>query len=163
MTLFDNFNPILRDIKHNLGILFEKGYKIRFVNFKGRGMLVWNVIFESHQCLIHIYKERSEIYLTFAPLSAINMNNEIEIKSQFAIQTMAYYLTKGKVFVGLSDEFFYRNRKKQFQVFAGLLKEYLDKIEPYFANYEFQLHKSDLLVAQQEYNDLLLKRYVGNT
>jgi hypothetical protein len=160
METLEKLNPIRRDIEHFFSFLFEMGYSFRYTDFNGRGMLLWEVVFESSECLIHIFKERSDIFLVFAPLNAISMNNDIRINDEIAIEPMIYYVSKGEKFIGLFEANIYRNRKKLLGALADLLKEYIDQITPYFENYKFRLCQNDLLAAQREYNNLLVKRYV---
>ena len=161
MKILDRFNPVLKDINTYFSFLFDQGFQIRYVNFEQRRMIFWNAILESSKCLIHIFQERSDIFLTIAPPNAITPNNVIEIQNQIGIQPMIYYLSAGKKFIGLYERSFYRDRKKQFKVLASLLEENLNQITPFFGNYEFRQYQRDLLDAQKEYNDLLIKRYVS--
>jgi hypothetical protein len=123
-------------------------------------MIFWNVILESSRCLVHIFQERSDIFLTIAPLKALTPLNEIGIQEQIGLQSMIYFLSDRNKFIGLYEKSFYKTRNKQLEVLASLLEEYLDQITPYFGNYEFRQYQRDLLSVQKEYNDLLIKRYV---
>ena len=160
MKTFDKFNPVIRDIKKYFNFLFDQGYTIRYVNFKQHRMIFWNVVLESPKCIIHIFQERNDIYLNLAPLNAISIHDEIGIQDQIGIKSLVYYISKGKRFIGLYEKDFYRDRRRQFRLLADLLKEYLDQITPYFGNYEFRQNQGALLLAQKEYNDLLIKKYV---
>jgi len=120
-------------------------------------MLFWSIVFESPQCLLHIYKEFNEVILTIAPLNAIDTNGKISMEDQICIQAMVYYLSKGQRYIGIFEEDIYRSRKKQLEILADLLKEYIEQMEPYFRSFEFHVYKSDLLLAQREYNDLLVR------
>jgi len=160
MKMLDKFNPVIRDIKKYFNFLFDQGYTIRYINFKQHRMIFWNVILESPKCIIHIFQDRNEIFVNMAPCKAFTIHNEIRLLDQIAIQSMVYYISKGKKFIGIYEKEFYRDRKNQFRLLANLLKEYLDQITPYFGNYEFQQNQEALLLAQKEYNDLLIKKYV---
>jgi hypothetical protein len=158
--IFNKLNPVRKDIEHYFSFLFDKGFKFRYTNFAVHvGMISWEVILESSSCIIYLYEERGEVRLTFAPLSAINSNNGIEIKDQIGIQTMIYYLSKGENFIDLFDSDFYTDRQKQFMELANLLKEYVDQITPCFRNYEFRLYQSEMKAAQKDYNNLLMRKH----
>lgn len=157
MDAIVNLHPVMRAINHNFDFLLSSGYKIRSKNLRGHGMLFWNIVFESPHCLLNIYKELNEVVLTFAPHNAIEGNGEIRMEDQICIQVMIYYLSKGEKFIGVFNEEIYRSTGKQLEILAGLVKTYIGQIEPYFGSFEFQMYKRDLLLAQREYNDLLVK------
>jgi hypothetical protein len=162
-SLKDMFNPVLREIKQYFRFLLEMGYQIHFANYKACGMVSWDIILKSPRSIVHIYQERSEVCINFAPLNVLTLNNEIGIRDQIAIQTMIYYVSKGQKFIGLFNKDFYHSRKKQFGALSDLMKEYIDQLLPYFDGYEFQGYKSDLLAAQREYNNLLVEKYFGSS
>jgi hypothetical protein len=123
-------------------------------------MVFWDLVLESPKCLIHIFQERSDIFLTLAPPNAATPYHGIGIQDQIGLHPMVYYVTKGTRFVGLYEKEFYMSRRRQLRALANLLEEYLDQIAPYFGNPEFWQHQGDLLSVQKEYNDLLVKKYV---
>lgn len=160
MNILHNINPVIRDIKKYFSFLFDQGYTIRYASFKQHGMIFWNVILESPKCLIHIFQERNEIHLSIAPPDAISSHNELRKADQVGIKSIVYYISKGQRFIGLYEDNYYQDRKKQFKDLADLLEDYLDQITPYFGNYEFRQNQGALLLAQKEYSDLLIKKYV---
>lgn len=160
MKIFQRFSSIQKSVERYFLFLSKKGYRIRSAGFTNSGIHPWDIIYESSQCLIHIYEERSEICLTLAPLSTINVAGQINPQDQIALQSLIYYLSSGKRFVGLFGSDFYRDKKKQFEALADLLKEHIDQVPQYFSNYEFQRYKNDLLSAQKEYNNVLVQKYV---
>ncbi len=160
MEILNKRNPVRRDIEKYFQFLFDKGFKFRYSDFAGRGMLIWNIVLESPKCLIHIYQEKSDVFLAFAPLNAMDENNEISVTDEVALEPMIYYITKYENFIGLFDKETYASRKKLFQRLADLLKQYIDEITPYFENFKFRQYQRELLATQHDYNDLLVKRYV---
>jgi len=163
MEILNKPHLIQRDIEKYFGFLFDKGFRFRHTNFAGRGMLIWDVILESPHCLIRIYQEKSDVFLVFAPLNAIDANNEIRPSDGVALEPMIYYVTEREKFVGLFDKDTYASRKKLLQKLADLLKEHLDQITPYFEGFEFRQYQSELLAVQHDYNDLLMKRYIRSS
>lgn len=162
MKLFQKLNPVFNEINQAFGFLLGKGFKIRSSNFIGHQMLSWEIIFESDICLIRIFKERNDIFLSLAPINSIDEKNEIDIDSEIGIKQMLYYISDKKNFIGLDDDDTYNNRKKQLNALAKLLGENLDKIKPYFENEKFLKYKSEIIQAQKDYNDLLTEKYVLN-
>jgi hypothetical protein len=147
-----NLNPVLRDIKHYFGFLFDNGYQIRDKDIGFLAARNWEVILESPECLIKIFSDQYEVFLVFSPVN-------VDIDNRLGIKSLIYYLSKGQKFIG-KFEGDYKDRKKQLERLASLLKEYIDQITPYFENYEFQRYKSDLLKAQQEYYDIYIRKYM---
>jgi hypothetical protein len=138
------------DIKNYFGFLFDSGYRIREVIYDWLGGY-WKVALESANCLIYIFNDRGEIMLGFSS------RNE-EGRYSIGIETMVFFLSQGQNFIGHFEGDFSREKKKQFERLANLLKENIDEITPYFGN-DFKKYKEDLILAQKKYEDLFLEKY----
>jgi len=145
-------NPILKDINQYFGVLYDNNFQIRDVNIKFLESRDWEVTFESPSCLIKIYSDQFEIFIVFAPTNH-QMDNRLGIAS------IIYYLSKGQKFIGKFNGN-YRNRKEQLEWLATLLKEYITQITPFFEKGNFEKYHDELLVAQKEYYNLYVKKYV---
>jgi hypothetical protein len=144
-------NPLMKDIRHYFGFLFDKGYKIRESNIPFWSNRGWSVVFESAECLIEIYYDSGEVFLVFSPTNVV-FNNHIDIRA------MIYYLSNGKNIIRRHDYAFYKDRKKQLDWMSYLLRTYIDEISPCFINREFGLHKNEILAASKEYSLIYWRR-----
>jgi hypothetical protein len=144
---------IARDIKRYFGFLFDKGYKIQNIRYHPESFGNWGVVLESPFNLIYIFCDREEIFLSFAPV-------DTDHKDGIGIEPMIYFLSQEQNFIGSFEGDLFREKKKQFEKLADLLKEYLDQITPYFGS-DFLRYKNELLSTQKKYNDTLLKRYAA--
>jgi len=143
---------IAKDIKHYFGFLFDKGYKIRDIQYFRESFGNWRVVLESPICLIIISQDRNAIFVSFSSASA-------GMKKQIGIRAMIYFLSQKQNFIGDFNGNLFWGKKKQFERLAGLVKEYIDQITPFFGS-DFKKYQAELLVAQKEYNNLLLRRYI---
>jgi len=140
---------IARDIKHYLGFLFERGYTINEIHYDSRTFGNWWVVLQSSRCVIVVTQDRSELLVSFAPHMS-------EPKNQIALESMIYFLSEGKTFIGYFDGNLFQEKKRQFERLARLLNGNIDQIEPYFGS-NYEKYKSELLNAQRKYNECLLK------
>ena len=144
--IFLNF--ILKDVRHYFGFLIKRGYKISDSEYLLEKMGNWGVDLESDKCKIQIYNDRGVINLAFMPLNG-------DMKSGVSIRAMIYFLTDGKEFVGdLEGHYLTWSKKEQFERLEGLLRAYIDQVEPYFGG-KFDNYKNDLMSAQKKYNERL--------
>ncbi len=146
----NKLDPILRDIEHYFGFLFDKGYKIYHV--KELPMGDWEVVLESLDNSIVIYSDHGEINLAFTPIDS-------DIKNQVGIRAMIYFLSGEQNFIGRYDKNIASNRQKIFEKLAGLVKEYKDQITPYFGK-DFEKYRPELILARKKYNDIFIDRYI---
>lgn len=140
---------IARDIKQYFGFLFERGYTINEIFYDSKTFGNWWVVLQSSCCVIIITQDRSEILLSFA-------SHKSETSNQIALESMIYFLSEGKTFIGFFDGDLFREKKRQFERLAQLLKGNIDRIEPYFGS-DYEKFKIELLVAQRKYNERILK------
>jgi hypothetical protein len=145
---------IHKDIKRYFGFLFDRGYLIRDSLFDAQHFGFWKVVLESPNCVIEIYNDRNELSIAFT--------HKGDTISQVDLSSMIYFLSEGRVFTGSFEGNLAWSKKKQYERLSRLLNEYIDQITPYFGN-DFEKHKSSLMLAQKEYNQLLFKRYVMKT
>jgi len=136
---------ILEDIKRHFGFLLENGYKVQNIQYFPERFEDWDVFLESSECIIEIYSEYGEIMVAILP---VNFNEKVEI----SLKSMIFFLTQETKFI---DDF-EQGKEKQFSELANLLKEYLNKITPYFGN-DFEKHKDILISAQRKYFHRLLR------
>lgn len=144
---------ILREVKKYFGFLLTRGYSIRNPEYYPDVNGNWAVDFISTDCCIEVSSDRDVINVSFLPTS------EYKPEIRFSIEFMIYFLTNGKDIIGDFEGNYAWNEKKQFARMASLLKQNIEKIEPYFGS-NFERYKFDLMIAQRKFNDLLLERYV---
>jgi hypothetical protein len=144
-------DTVLKDINRYFGFLFERGYKLRSADDYPRVNGNWIVVLESQACVIHITSDRDSIVVDFGPIFLERVG-----QYRIGIKAMVYYISKGQHFVGTFDENSFWNRQKQYKELAGLLKDYIDQIEPYFGN-GFEKYKDELISAQKKYNNLVIE------
>lgn len=143
-------NSILRDIEQNFKFLFDMGYKIR--DPKKLPMGDWEVVLESSENSIVFYSDHGEINVAFAPIDS-------DVRNQIGIRAMIYFLSNGKNFIGDYEKSIFGNKKKRFEQLAGLLKEYIHQIIPYFGK-DFEKYRHELILAQKKYNDVYMDTYI---
>lgn len=143
---------ILKYIKKYFGFLYEKNYKIQSVDYHPDAFGNWEVLFESSECVIQIAMDRDELFVEFIPLHG-GQDNRIGLKS------MIYYISQGHIFISSFKGNLFWGRKKQFERYSNLLREYIDQIAPYFGD-DFYKYKDDLLSAQKRYNSLAIEKYI---
>ena len=161
MEIFQKLNPVHKQIKQNFHFLFDSGYEIKCSNFKQHGMTFWRVLLESPRCLIQIYQDRNELFITFAPRNALRITEgDFYLSDQIGLEIIIFYLFKGEKAIGLFEKWFYDDIRIQYRFLADLLKTYLDQIEPLFDTYEFSMNKYDLHLATKDYNNFIIKRYI---
>jgi hypothetical protein len=140
---------IARDIQRYFGFLFERGYTLNEIFYDSKNFGNWWVVLQSSCCVIFVTQDRSEILLSFA-------SHKSETNNQIALESMIYFLSGGKTFIGFFDGDLFREKKRQFERLAQLLKGNIDRIEPYFGS-DYEKFKIELLVAQRKYNERLMK------
>ncbi|MBE0681576.1 MAG: hypothetical protein IH589_06650 [Anaerolineales bacterium] len=143
-------NFVVRDIKHYFGFLFEKGYKICSAYYAYQHFGNWGIQLESQDCVIFIVQDRFEISISFSPVFESRDYNH-----QIGLQTMIYFLSKGKNFVGSFNGNHFWNKKRQFERMAVLLNEYLDQIVPYFGKNLYYESKVEFVDAYMDYVRIL--------
>ena len=142
---------IVEDIRHYFGFLFDKGYKVREVRYFPESFGNWYVLLESSKYFIRIDYDRSYISILFDPEKANG-------RHQIGLETLIYYLSKGKHFVGYFEGNPAWGKNKQLERLAGLLSEYHDQIARLFET-GFQRFREDLSPAQKKYGELLQESY----
>jgi hypothetical protein len=143
-----------KEIRRYFGFLFDRGYKIKDFESHPQHFGNWRVALESTECVIEIYCDRNEISLAFGPL-------DIKEKTRIGLKSMICFLSQGKNVVKPYEGNLFWGKRKQFEILASLLKEYIDRITPFFGR-DFQKHKFDLMFAQSKYSFLLLDKQSQN-
>ncbi len=141
---------ISREIEYYFQFLLDRGYKV--YDIKELPMGNWQVIFALNDCAIVIYSDRDDVDILFSP---IDSNFDYRV----GLSTMIYFLTNGQVFVGRSKKSFFNTRKKSFEKLSNLLKEYIDRIIPYFGR-DYEKYKHELMLTQQKHLDIYLDTYI---
>lgn len=141
---------VLEDIRRYFHFLFERGFVIH--TMKRFSKDDWRVVLAQDNFGIVIYSDQGEIGVLLSP---VNSNLQYRI----GLTAMIYYLSKGQVFIGQLEKPFFNARRKRFEKLAGLLKEYIDQILPYFGT-DYEKHRHELMVVQQKYLDIFLKKYI---
>ena len=142
---------IVEDIKRYFGFLFDKGYHIRDVRYFPESFGNWYVILECPRYCLRIDYDRSYISILFDPEKANG-------RHQFGLESLIYYLSTGKHFVGYFEGNPAWERKKQFERLADLLKQYHDQIASLFVS-DFYRLREDLTASQKKYGEVLSKNY----
>jgi len=142
---------IVENIKRYFGFLFDKGYKVREVRYFPESFGNWYVLLESSKYIVRIDCDRSYISILFDPEKA-NSRHHI------GLETLIYYLSKGKHFVGYFEGNPAWGKNKQLERLAGLLNEYHDQIAHLFES-DFQRLREDLSPVQKKYGELLQESY----
>ena len=157
----EKFHPVVRDINKWFKFLFDRGFKIKYTNFKQNRMMFWSVFLESTDCIIHVFQDRNEIFVSYAPLIyLIEGNGEYRLKDEFAIQIMIFYISHGKVFIGSFEKEVYRRRNAQLKTISKLIETYHDSITPCFSKNEFQMKKDEIEIASRDFNKIQFDKYV---
>jgi hypothetical protein len=141
--LFLNF--IIKDKVRYFSFLFGKGFKLRNFSNLLESFGNWFVEFESPNCLILIYSDRDEVFVTIYP-------DKTDKKNTMGLELIIYYLTNGRIFIGNFTEEIVGGIKKRLERTAVLLEEYIDQIIPY-CGHEFQNIKEDLRLSNKRYWD----------
>ena len=149
-VILEKIDSVLKDINRYFGFLFERGYKLRSADEYPRLNGNWIVVLESQVCVIHFICDRDAILISFGPLY-------FERDYRIGIKAMVYFISKGEHFVGAFQGNLFWNRQKQFKELSILLRDYIDRIEPYFGN-GFEKYKEELMAVQIKYNSLAVKR-----
>ena len=136
---------IIEDIKHHFGFLFERGYQIRDVQYSQEAF--WYMILESPNFFIRIDYDRDYISVLFDPEKRNGQN-------QIGLESLVYYLSKGKHFVGYFEGNPAWGRRKQFERLSGLLKEYHDQVATFFISDSYRF-RDDWTISQKRYSELL--------
>ncbi len=145
------FNPILGYIEKYFDFLFDRGFKIREANVSYWSTRSWDVTFESQDYIIKVFCDQHGVFLVFAPFGEpINYNMNIE--------SVIYYLSKGKTFIGKFEGDPFRDKKGQIERLANLLKENIDQILPCFEINWFREHVGELLKAEKEWAGIYMRR-----
>lgn len=154
MKLVDALNPVLRDIRHFFGFLYNRGFDIQQSQVGMFWPPNWVVIFssEAEQCLIKIWSDRDTIYLAFG-------TNHAPFDNRMGLEPIIYYLSQGETFPGMFEGNAH-DRKGQLARLSVLLKEHIDQILPYFRPAVFPKYHDELLLAQQQYLEIFMKKYV---
>ena len=142
---------IVEDIKRYFGFLLDKGYQIRDVRYFQEAFGNWHVILESSKHFIRIDCDRSYISVLFDP-------EKTNSRNQIGLETLIYYLSKGKHFVGYFEGNPALGKNKQLERLAGLLSEYHDEIARLFET-DYRRLKEDLALSQKKYGELLEESY----
>jgi len=142
---------IIEDIKYHFGFLFDKGYQIRDVRYYPESFGNWYVILECSKYSIRIDCDRSYISILFDP-------EKVNGRHQIGLESLIYYLSKGKHFVGYFEGNAAWGKNKQLKRLAGLLSEYHDQIARLFES-DSQRLREELSPAQKKYGELLQESY----
>ena len=140
---------IIEDIKHHFGFLFDKGYLIRDVRYSQEAF--WHVILESPNYFIRIDCDRDYISVLFDP-------EKRNGRYQIGLESLIYYLSDGKHFVGYFEGNPAWGKNKQMERLSGLLSEYHDQIARLFETDPQRLNE-DLAPSQKNYSKLLQEGY----
>ena len=152
-----NLYFVTKDVKKYFGFLLDKGYTITHTNYSYQQFGNWGVNLESEGCEIELVQDRLELLLSLTPRKA-------DARDGFSLGALIYFVTNGKVFIGLFEGNHSWGKKKQFERLANLLQEYHDKIVPYLDNSNpwesnFPKYKDDLIATQKKYNAFLMADY----
>jgi hypothetical protein len=142
---------IVEDIRHYFGFLFDKGYTIREVRYFRESFGNWYILLEASKYFLRIDCDRSYISVLLDP-------EKENGRQQIGLETLIYYLSKGKHFVGYLEGNPAWGKNKQLERLAGLLREYHDQIIRLF-EIDSQSLRDELSQAQKEYSELLQESY----
>ncbi len=154
MKVLDKLNPIIRDIQHYFGFLFDRGFEIQESKVGLIWPLNWSLMLRSEreQCDIRIWSDRDEIFLAFRRIYAPS-------DKWMGLEPTIYYLSKGQTFVGKFEGNLH-DRKGQLARLSILLREHIDQILPEFQAVNYSRHHDELLRAGEEYLEMFMKKYV---
>ena len=144
---------LITTIKHHFDFLFDKGYHVGDVQYWHAAF--WQVNLECPNLCIKINCDRDYISVLFAPE---NRNNWFPI----GLETLIYYFSKGKHFVGYFEGNPAWGKNKQLERLASLLSQYHDQIAPLF-EIDSQGLREEILLAQKEYSERLTESYHHNS
>jgi hypothetical protein len=118
---------ISKNINHYFGFLFEKGYKIRSIEYAPKFNGNWTVELESQNCIIYIVQDRGNIEVSFKHSSSTKSTEDY-----IDLPQMISLVTQGKIHFSGFENYIYWKKKRQFEKLSDVLREYIDQISHYF-------------------------------
>ena len=147
------FNSIAKEIHTYFNFLFEKGYRLQSItSITGLPKRDWMAVITSSNMNIAIHSDEGEISLGFYPI------HDSRLISHIDIDIMIYHISHGEIYIGRYKRYLFNKRKKRFELLSNLLKEYLDRIEPFFGN-NFDQYEHELIMATQKYDRITTEKY----
>lgn len=140
---------VKRNIEHYFDFLLAKGWVIKEVDYAPQHFGNWKAILQLENRIIEIYYDRFELFVAFGSINS---------KSRIGLETMIYKISKGEVFIESFKGNWFWEKRKQFLRAANFLKEYIDKIMPFFGD-DYKMYESDLFYEQAKFNNLAINKY----
>jgi len=140
---------IINYVKTYFDFLINTGFVIHPVEHISP-MDGWRLLLDSKSIQIQLFSDRGEFFL------AINPKHE---NFWISLSTMVYYLTNEKV---LLDDFrgdFYKDREKQYQRLAEILRKYWNEIQE-MCNSKLPLQKDEFRNLGKKVSNLKLARFM---
>jgi hypothetical protein len=149
-----NLHFVLKDIRKYFGFLLQEGYEISDQHYSYKTFGNWIVTLKSKECKIVVVQDRRYISVSLAPHNA-------RPGEQFGLEAMVDFVTHGQKSEGLVADYRLRNKRKQFERLANLLRQYHDQIVPYLQNNNpwespYHKYKDELITAQRQFYDRIL-------
>ena len=121
-------SAILKDMEHYFGYLYERGFKIRAIEYSPQFNANWMAKLESSKYAIYITSDRNHILLECSPLP------DNDVRKRISIEKLIYILSEGRDIIAPFKGNLAWGRKKQLERFSKLLNKYIEQITTYFDN-----------------------------